>query len=90
MFPNLENSKHVFNTVGVYVNKDYIVNCVYAEHLSTHIEYNVHYRWGRALFLNGKCIHSGYLSVDEIQFWEKHIEEHPHIFIKTVPNPPYK
>ncbi|WCK57022.1 hypothetical protein PP175_27930 (plasmid) [Aneurinibacillus sp. Ricciae_BoGa-3] len=44
-------------TIGVYSNGEYKVNVVQGNHLQDHIEYNQTMRPGRALFVDGKCIH---------------------------------
>lgn len=89
LFQNVDD-KFVFTTVGVYQNQDYVINGVSAEHLASHIEYNCKFRFGRALFLNGKCIHSGYLSAESVIEWEKKIADNPKNFVQTKCNAPYR
>jgi hypothetical protein len=60
-------------TVGVYLTGDHKVNVVDSSDLNDHIEYNKRLRFGRALFLDGECIHEGYLSKDSIKEWENKI-----------------
>lgn len=60
-------------TVGVYKNNDYKYNIVRDEDLENHIEYNKIFRFGRGLFLDGKCIHKGYLSDEQVKIWESKI-----------------
>ena len=62
-------------TVGVYMNGVYKVNIVRDEDLEDHIQYNKKFRFGRGLFLDGKCINQGYLSVEQVRNWEKRISE---------------
>lgn len=60
-------------TIGVYNNEDFKVNIVRPEHLERHIEYNKTMRFGRALFVDGKCEYAGYLSDQMIEEWTKKI-----------------
>lgn len=62
-------------TVGVYANQSYKVNVVAPEDLIDHIEYNKTFRCGRALFVDGICLHPGYLNKEEIKKWERQIEK---------------
>ena len=62
-------------TVGVYMNGVYKVNIVRDEDLEDHIQYNKKFRFGRGLFLDGKCINQGYLSGEQVINWEKRISE---------------
>lgn len=73
-------------TVGVYNNDEY--NIVRDEDLERHIEYNKTFRWGRALFVDGKCVNRGYLSDDRIKEWEKKISEMK--FDMSSPTIPYR
>lgn len=62
-------------SVGVYSNGEYIVNIVRDEHLQSHIEYNTTFRFGRGLFIDGKCVYRGYLSEEKAKEWEEKIAE---------------
>lgn len=62
-------------TVGVYKNGDYKINVVREEHLEDHILYNTTMRFGRALFVDGKCIYDGYLTPSECDAWEAKMPE---------------
>ena len=62
-------------TVGVYKNGDYHINVVREEHLEDHILYNTTMRFGRALFVDGKCIYDGYLTPSECDAWEAKMPE---------------
>lgn len=62
-------------TVGVYSNGQFKVNVVADEHLDDHIDYNKTFRFGRGLFLDGKCIHQGYLSGEQVKNWEDRISK---------------
>ncbi|MEX3625397.1 hypothetical protein [Viridibacillus arvi] len=62
-------------TIGVYSNDTFKVNIVRPEHIEGHIEYNKTMRFGRALFVNGKCEYSGYLSDEKVAKWTEKIAE---------------
>ncbi|MEA8858828.1 hypothetical protein [Citrobacter freundii] len=62
-------------TVGVYNNDDHVRNGVDEEHLQSHIKYNKDFRPGRALFVDGKCVHHGYLEKERCDAWEKKISD---------------
>lgn len=52
----------VHHTVGVYPNGDMKQNGVIHENLEEHIEYNIKFRFGRALFVDGKCVYPGFVN----------------------------
>ena len=54
-------------SVGVYSNGKYVVNIVKDEDLEWHIKYNKTFRFGRGLFIDGKCINQGYLSENKLE-----------------------
>ena len=60
----------IFTTVGLYNNQEYKTNGVTKTHLAIHIHYNIIHRFGRALFINGRCIYKGYLNKDVIAHFE--------------------
>lgn len=62
-------------TVGVYKNNEYKYNIVLDRDLEKHIEYNKTFRFGRALFVDGKCVNRGYLSDEQIEDWTRRISE---------------
>ena len=62
-------------TVGVYMNGQYKINIVKDKDLKDHIEYNKKFRFGRSLFVDGKCVNQGYLSGEQVRNWEKRISE---------------
>ena len=62
-------------TVGVYMNGQYKYNIVRDEDLENHIKYNKIFRFGRGLFVDGKCINQGYLSGEQVRNWERRISE---------------
>lgn len=65
----------IYTTIGVYANHSYKVNGVSAEHIDSHIDYNITFRPGRALFVNGVCKNKGYLSDDEIKEFEVKLKD---------------
>lgn len=77
-FVKNEDPNHIYTTVGVYngnVNDPnaYKVNGVTQEWIENHIQYNKTLRWGRALFVDGQCVYTGYLSDDAAAIWEHKI-----------------
>lgn len=62
-------------TVGVYNNDDHVRNGVDEAHLHSHIQYNINNRPGRALFVDGKCVHQGYLDKERCDAWERKIND---------------
>lgn len=62
-------------TIGVYPNDSFKVNVVRPEHLKGHIEYNKFWWFGRALFVDGKCVYDGALPKEQLEAWEKKIAE---------------
>lgn len=48
-------------TVGCYADGSRKTNGVKSENLAEHIQYNLIFRPGRALFVDGFCLHEGYL-----------------------------
>ncbi|HDR7922706.1 TPA: hypothetical protein QCY49_000691 [Bacillus paranthracis] len=62
-------------SIGVYNNETHVVNIVPDYNLEKHIEYNKIMRFGRALFIDGECVHTGYLSDKKIETWSNKIKE---------------
>lgn len=60
----LKNQK-IHWCVGIYSSLEEIHNGVLDIHLDDHVKYNKLYRPGRALFVDGKCVYSGYLKKDD-------------------------
>lgn len=56
----------IHHTVGVYANGSMKTNGVAEEHLKDHIQYNLNYRPGRALFVDGVCIYEGACSKETL------------------------
>lgn len=67
----------IHTTMGVYNSDDFVTNGVADEHLESHIEYNKKWRFGRALFVDGKCVHQGYLSKERCDEWENKLKAFP-------------
>jgi len=61
-------------SVGVYASGNHVVNIVRDEHIIDHIEYNKLMRPGRALFVNGECLNTGYLNSEEVKKWKDKIK----------------
>ncbi|MDX5808800.1 MULTISPECIES: hypothetical protein [Bacillus] len=61
-------------SIGVYNNETYVVNIVPDHNLQKHVEYNKIMRFGRALFIDGECVHTGYLSDKKIEVWSEKIK----------------
>ena len=49
----------IHHTRGVYPNGDFKDNGVRPEDIEHHVGYNVLYRPGRALFVDGHCVYEG-------------------------------
>lgn len=77
----------IHTTIGLYRNGDYVVNGVKAEHLETHIHYNIRCRGGRALFVDGKCVHTGYMTQEEC---DEFIKGDAGKIVMTECNAPYR
>lgn len=73
----------IHSTIGVYVGAQkrshWNFNGVREENLEAHIEYNKRWRFGRGLFVDGKCVNKGYLSEEDVERLEKEMAENPHI-----------
>ena len=65
------------HTVGVYNIDEYKENCVPSFELEQHVKYNISMRPGRALFVDGKCVHQGYLNEERCKAWEEKIKNWP-------------
>jgi hypothetical protein len=77
-------------TIGVYANGSFKMNGVKPEHLEEHIKYNLTNRFGRALFIDGKCHYKGYLSEADAKNWEEKIASDPQKFTATRITIPYQ
>lgn len=59
--PNtIYENEMIHTTIGIYNNGDYKVNGVPDINIAEHIKYNIHYRFGRALIVDGLIIYPGY------------------------------
>lgn len=61
--------------VNVYTNEDFVIEEISKNKLIEHISYNKTMRFGRAIFVDGKCVHKGYLTKDQIKQWEVKLEK---------------
>jgi len=61
----------IHTTIGLYPNGDTKINGVDSAHLEGHIEYNKQFRFGRALFVDGKLVYKGLVPKDVIEKFEK-------------------
>lgn len=75
-------------TVGVYLSDNFKWNCVKEEDLQDHINFNKTFRFGRALFVDGKCVYKGYLNEEKVKEWEDKISKMK--FDNSVPTLPYR
>lgn len=73
----LAKAKVFHNTVHVYGNDDYRHHCVPDFELEGMLEYNTTMRFGRAIFVDGKCVWEGYLDAERIAQWEEKIRGWP-------------
>jgi len=79
----------IHTTVGLYPSGDYKVNGVDSEDLQGHIDYNTATRFGRALFVDGKCVYKGLgVTPAVIAKFEKTLKE-DQTFIRTECTAPY-
>lgn len=63
--------------VSVYMNGRYKYNVVRDEDLEEHITSikNKQGKYGNGLFVDGECIHQGYLSGEQVRNWTKRTSE---------------
>lgn len=70
----------IHTTIGVYLNTDrafWKINGVSEDHLESHIEYNMHWRPGWALFVNGVCVYRGSVRDEDILRIEAELASEP-------------
>lgn len=60
------------------------VNSVSGGHLAEHIDYNKTMRFGQALFVNGHCVFTGYLSNNDCRKLQKQFLK-DRLFLRTQP-----
>jgi len=70
--------KQIYSTIGVYNDGSKKFNGVAHKDLKTHIAYNLIIRFGRAFFLEGICLYSGYLNSDRTAQIEREFIDNPH------------
>ncbi len=61
----------IHTTIGVYPDGTFKINGVSEANLDAHIQYNLTNRWGRALFVDGNCIHKATLKDAQVVIYEK-------------------
>lgn len=79
----------IHTTIGVYNNGSFKINGVCETNLQNHIWFNKTYRFGRALFVDGKCVHNGYLDDERIKNYENLFKGNKE-YIKTKDTQPYE
>jgi hypothetical protein len=62
-------------TLGIYANKEFKFNVVRDEDLSSHIEYNKIFRFGRILYVDGKRVYDGCIKPEYLPKYDKIAEE---------------
>jgi hypothetical protein len=68
---NETQPEKIHTTIGVYNSGDMKLNGVCEANLEGHIKYNLDLRPGRGFFVDGKCLNKGYLSEEQVSFYEK-------------------
>ena len=74
----------IHHTMGVYSDGSRKHNGVDSEHLQVHIDYNKTMRFGRALFVDGKCVYKGYLSQEECDAIEREWAANPRVMTRCT------
>ena len=80
----------IHTTIGIYLSGQFIINGVHPDHLESHIEYNKTARFGRGLFVDGKCVHKGYLTDEMVETFERQIAGDPERFTMKKVTAPYQ
>ena len=62
-------------TLGIYSNGDYAYNVVREEDLENHIQYNLAWRPGRILYVDGKRMNTGCIKEEYLGKYDKIAEE---------------
>lgn len=55
----------VYTTLALYPNGEFKINGVKQHNIVNHVAYNLLFRPGRALFVQGKCIYKGFNNSNE-------------------------
>ena len=63
----------IHHTAGYYGDGSRKTNGVKSENLAKHIQYNLIMRPGRAFFVDGICIHTGYLASERCKEIEREL-----------------
>jgi len=72
-------TRSIYSTIGVYANGNKKYNGVLPQDLIPHITYNLQFRPGRAFFVEGQCLNSGYLDEETITALEQEFAKNPHL-----------
>jgi len=84
-----ERQSMIHTTVGLYRDGSFKINGVKSERLASHIQYNLDNRPGRALFMDGICIHDGNLDVEKIVAFEEKLTSDMS-YIRSEDTEPYQ
>ncbi len=76
--------KPLYHTRRVYNNGDIQDNVVLAEDLANHVEYNLVFRFGCALFVHGFCVGTGYLNAQKLQAIYDRLSTDPKVCVKST------
>lgn len=78
-------SEKIHHTRGIYPNGSHKDNGVAAKDLESHKEYNLTFRPGRALLIDGKCVYPGInVSQEIIDKHEAELAAKPKVFEKAT------
>ena len=69
----------IHSEVNVYANGERKCNGVAAEDLEKHIAHNKSVRQGRAIFIDGKCVHRGNLTQTQVDVVLRDLKKHPYV-----------
>jgi hypothetical protein len=76
---------NIHHTVGVYPNGQYKENGVLPVHLFDHVQYNMFWRPGRALFVDGTLVYAGIMTPESLANAIKTVATLPPVTQCTVP-----
>ena len=74
----------IHTTIGVYPDGSTKINGVLDENLESHIDYNLVMRPGRALFVDGKCVHEGFVAKGILKTIETDLKNKPIVMTKDT------
>jgi len=84
----MTNTK-IVTTIGLYKDGSFVINGVDPEDLQVNINYNKAFRFGRALFVDGTCVHNGLIPIKQIEDFTEKIKNNPD-FVRNVCTSPYR